>query len=415
MIESALKQLVQRHDSLRTQFIITEEGPRQSFSNPASWSLEQKDISAERNQDELLQQYVREIGEKEFDLENDFLFRAAWVELEAQKHVLILVMPHIITDGWSLSVLIKDLMISIAHERNNYPKPSPLPIQFKDYVAWLEKTQTEEKVAAQQKYWSDKFKGDLPILNLKANFERPSFKSNEGKNLLFKFPKATSQKLVELSHQHDATLFMILLALVKAILFKHSGEEDMVVGTPLAGRSQKELENQAGLFINLVGLRDHIDGEMSFQKLLSGVRNTTLEAYDYQDYPAVNLIQDLNLPLDPSRGIGFDALIVHHNNDFMLDSDEKLTAALQGLSITPRMLESATSRFDLSFDFFQHSNELAVSLEYYTAIFNEETARQIGNDLQELANLVLKNLDMPLKQILKLTSSAAFVRANPTV
>jgi non-ribosomal peptide synthetase component F len=181
---------------------------------------------------------------------------------------------------------------------------------------------------------------------------------------------------------------------------KYSGEKDISIGSPLAGRNHKDLEDQVGLFINIVVLRDWIGSDETFQEILEKVKQTTVEAYEHQNYPALNLIQDLNLELDPSRNMAFDVLVTFHNQEVVFDPDEELMAHVQNLKIDPYPIASSTSRFDLAFDIKQYDKNLEIAIEYNTDLFTEEYVVGFGENLQQLSAKIIKNKDCRVKELI---------------
>jgi len=369
-LAAAFRALVARHEALRTTFRWVDGEPRQVIGDGRAFELVHQDLrAAPQEVDRLLEQ----LAERPFDLSADLPLRAALLTVGADRHVLAVVVPHVLTDGWSLRVMLRDLLTLLSGAT-----PPPLPLQYKDFAAWYLRELDGDATRAHRDYWYAQL-GDPPApLDLPTDHPRPELKSSRGDNLYLDIDDVELEPLRTLAASEGATMFMAILAVIKTMLYRYTGEEDVTVGTPVAGRSWRELEDVLGLFMNVLVLRDRVRGDLSFRDLLRSVRATTLGAWQHQRYPFDHLVHELDVPIDLSRGQIFDVLVAFHNNKEIID----LERAAGGLALRPRPLTAPTSRFDLSFDIEASERGLSVRIEYDADLFEPERIRAIAADLR---------------------------------
>jgi amino acid adenylation domain-containing protein len=363
-LQAACDATVAKHEAMRARFVWSDGAPRQAFAPSASLKVNLADFSGSKPTDQrVLDYFAQRISERR-DIAQLGLFAATCVRLRDDRHLFLLVAPHIISDGWSMNVVLRDIMSYYAQA--SAPADPPLPFQYKDFVAWYRDWLSGPQALTHQKYWYNKLGGKLPSLDLASDYPRPALKSTRGRSAYFTFTKPEVELLGELSQKLAVTPFMLLVALIKLVLFARSGQPDIVVGTPMAGRLSEQLEGQVGNYINVVALRDHVDLAQTFGGFVADVKQTILEAHEHQRYPFDNLTYELDAPVDLSRNVIFDVLVAYHNYRNLFE----LGARADGLTVRPLPVSGRTSRFDLSFDFYEHEEQTLLELEYADEMFS---------------------------------------------
>jgi amino acid adenylation domain-containing protein len=386
--------LLVRHESLRTRFALGADGaPRQRIEPAPAARLEWIDLSAAADPEAAARALAAEDALRPFDLERGPLIRMALVRLAPARHALLFNVHHTVSDDWSMGVLVREFVEN--HEalrRGVRPALEPLPIQYRDYALWQERQLAGEAAAAHRGYWLEKLAGEIPALDLPTDFPRPPVRSWRGRAHAFLIPPALSAGLAALGAERGATLFMTLVALVKTLLHRYTGQRDLVVGFPIAGRNHADLAGQIGFYINTLPLRDAIDGALPFAEFLNQVRETATEAYEHQDYPFDRLVDDLALPRDVSRSPLFDVLVVEQNI-------APYRLALEGVEARPLAAEFAISKFDLAFYFTQGPQHIQAEIVYNPDLFLEERIERMGRHLRELAASVVADPARPVGRL----------------
>src|SRR5215211_2833432 len=316
-LQKALGAIVARQEALRTTFAVVDGTPLQVISPALEVPLPVEDLSSlpgvER--EEAVQQWVHEAERKPFDLELGPLFRAGLLRLGEEEHVLLVTMHHVVSDGWSLGVFWRELgALYGAFVRG---EPSPLeepPVQYADYALWQRQWLTGEVLEEQLGYWKDQL-AELPVLELPTDHPRPAVQTHRGARRSLTLPESLTRSLKELSRQEGTTLFMVLLGAFQALLARYSGQEDIAVGSPIAGRNQAETEELIGFFVNTLVMRTDLSGDPSFREVLSRVREVALGAYDHQDLPFEKLVEELQPERDLSRTPFFQVFFNMQNMD----------------------------------------------------------------------------------------------------
>ncbi|NIG57756.1 condensation domain-containing protein, partial [Chitinophaga sp. Cy-1792] len=371
-LEAAFKTLIARHEILRTVFKEEESGVGQYILATIDFKIEDlTDISA--------------FCYTPFDLSAGPLLRAAVTEVSAGEWVFVYVMHHIISDGWSMGVLIKELL-HIYHD--NSPLPV-LPLQYKDYAVW----QQSGSAAMSQAYWLEQFSGELPVLELPADKPRPAVKTYHGGLVQKQLALTGLQSLVQST---GSTLFMGLVAAVNALLYRYSGQEDIILGSPVAGREHADLEGQIGFYVNTLALRTRFSGSNSYLQLLEQVREVTMSAYEHQSYPFDELVDALPLKRDMSRSPLFDVMVVLQETDI----NELIAQSSGTLQIKP--YEEAidpVSKFDLSFEFVTAGTQLQLSIIYNSDIYEAVTVDAMAAHLDQLLAAITAHPDTAIQQL----------------
>ncbi|MBF0287235.1 MAG: amino acid adenylation domain-containing protein [SAR324 cluster bacterium] len=382
----ALNTLLLRHESLRTTFLPHQGEPRQKIHQSPDLDCEEIDLRGEIDAHQKARAIVREEGQRSFILTAGPLIRVKLLQLDKAAHVLAVNLHHIICDGWSLGVLTRELgMLYQAFHRREANPLKPLLIQYKDYTAWQENWLKSEEAEKQRAYWHGRFSGELAVLELPLDRPRPLAQTFQGKILRKEFNEALSEQIRTLMRREEMTLFMGLLALVKVLLYRYSGQEQIIVGSPVAGRKHLDLEEQIGCYINMLPLSDKIEGSQSFQSFLAQVRQTTEEAYQHQDYPFDQLVDELNPERDLSHSPLFDVIVSLQNQD-------QPPVQLEALSIEEFSFSLEVSRLDLTFNFIEREKTLLCEIEYNTSLFDQERIERMGDHLETLAHSAVNNI-----------------------
>src|SRR5215212_3146789 len=315
-LERALSELVRRHESLRTTFALETEQPVQVIVSEPNFSVAHLTVMAATEAEreaEVTRLIDREVDQP-FDLQSGSLFRASLLRVNAEEHVLVLTMHHIVSDGWSAGVLFRELgTLYGAYAAGEESPLQELPVQYADYAVWQRDYLRGEVLNAQVEYWRERLTGAAPVLELPADRVRPAVQSYRGAAARFEVSREVSEGLKELAQAEGVTLFMTLLAAFKVLLYRYTGQEDIVVGSPIAGRTRAEVENLIGFFVNTLVLRTDLSGGPTFRELLGRVRETALGAYAHQDVPFEKLVEELQPERDMSHTPLFQVLFVLQN------------------------------------------------------------------------------------------------------
>ncbi|MBA4531487.1 non-ribosomal peptide synthetase [Brevibacillus halotolerans] len=364
-LQKALKKLVIRHESLRTSFHMVDEVLMQKIHPDVEW-----DLMVMEAKDEDLPQIIDGFIQP-FDLSYASLFRAGLVRMEADRHLLMLDMHHIISDGVSTNVLFQDLMQ--IYQGKELPS---LRIQYKDYAVWQQAEAQVNRLREQEQYWLNQFSGELPVLEMPTDYTRPSIQQSEGDIWSFEISAEIINKVKKLSSSQGTTLYMTLLAAYQVLLSKYTGQEDVIVGSPIAGRPHADVEKIVGMFVNTLAFRGQPKSTQTFSAYLSEVKEQVLHAYDNAEYPFEELLEKLDLERDLSRHPLFDTM-------FALQNMEMAEINIMDLSFQPRDLTWKNAKFDLTWMMAEAEN-LYVTIEYSTSLFKPETIERLGKRFTHL-------------------------------
>ncbi|WP_162174251.1 condensation domain-containing protein [Flavobacterium daejeonense] len=387
-LEKSFQILMDRHEVLRTTFYSDEEGElyqqihEKGELNLAFSYFEEYNFS---KQEELLNKHENAI----FDLGKDSLFRCILIKGEGENNILGLTLHHIICDGWSVGILIKELLHIYDQLSKEEDVVLPeLKIQYKDYACW--QTNRVSKMELSQYYWKDKLSGELPMLDLLGYQTRPPVKTYVGNRVLLSIDKLKVEKWKEICNKNSATLFMGLLTGLNAVLSRYTSQQDFIIGTATAGRIHQDVINQIGFYVNTLPIRAKVTSESSFLDLLSEVRETTLEAFEHQEYPFNAILEDIDIRRDASRSPLFDCMLVLQNN-------EKISIESKGLKVIQRDNVSKTSKYDISFVFTENKDgELNLELEYNADLYQQDFMKQLGTHYINLMNGMVVNENIPI-------------------
>src|SRR5258708_5078356 len=372
-LSAALSEVVRRHEALRTRF-ATRDGAGVQVIDPP-WRIDLEPVTFEVV---AARRRVRALMEQPFDLASDRLLRSMLLRLGAEDHVLVLVMHHIVSDGWSMGVLIREIASLYAAFVEGQGSPLPeLPIQYADYALWQPRFVAGAVLERQLAYWKERLSGAPAALDLPTDRPRPAVPSHRGAVHRFMLRGELATALATLARAQDATLFMMLLAAFQVLLSRWSGQDDVVVGTPIAGRTRPETEDLIGFFVNLLALRGDFSGAPAFRTVLQQVKATALDAYAHQDLPFEKLVEALQPVRDLSRQPILQVM-------FALQNVPHRPIQMQGLAVRPFAEEVATAKFDLQLSMMETSGELWARLDYATDLFDAATIARMAGHLERL-------------------------------
>ena len=378
ILEKAFRTLVERHESLRTKFDQVDGELVQVIDNSddKKFALQYLDISQEEYKEELAKNYASGEASKLFDLTNGPLFRIKLIHLDDNKNLFLFTMHHIISDGWSKGVLLDEIMHLYNAFDNNQPNPlEPLAIQYKDYAVWQNEQLSKTALSEHRNYWLNQFEGTIPEIELPTDFDRPQVKSYKGDEVSMPIDGEILEFLNDFSKSNGGSLFMTLLTSVNALLHKFTGQEDIVVGSPVAGRDIDGLENQIGLYLNTLALRSKFDKNDSFLELFERVKNNMLGALEHQVYPFDLLVNDLKLERKKGRLPLFDVWVVLQN---MNDRESQVPeTSVSDFNVKRFGNDFGVSRYDLRFTFKEYSKGLLASINFSTDLFKKETIENL--------------------------------------
>jgi amino acid adenylation domain-containing protein/non-ribosomal peptide synthase protein (TIGR01720 family) len=398
-LERTIDEIVKRHESLRTSFAETDGRPVQLIADPAHVPLDLVDLTALPEPEREIEagRFAVYAAQRPFDLACAPLMRVHLLRLQPDEHIVLLVMHHIISDGWSMGILVRE--VSTLYEAYSRGRESPLPslpVQYADYAVWQREWLSEAVMEEQLAYWRAQLGGELPVLELPADHARPARQSHRGAQLPFTLPEPLAARLRELSGSEGATMFMTLLAAFQLLLSRYSGQSEIVVGTPIANRDRVELESLIGFFVNTLVLRTDLSGDPSFRGLLERVREVTLGAYAHQHVPFERLVDELEPERDLSRNPLFQVM-------FILQNTPMGELALSELSVSQYGVASGAVQFDLTLSMVETGSGLAGIWEYNADLFEAATIKEMLRHWQQVLEVVTHDAGARLSELSWLT------------
>jgi amino acid adenylation domain-containing protein len=397
-LEQSFEFMVQRHETLRTTFQLQNGTPVQVIQARAGLVIERHDLEenfspkgAKAQRDVILEEEAL----KPFDLASGPLLRVKLLRLGEGDHVLSLAMHHIVSDGWSMGVLISEVVaLYEAFSKGETPSLPELPIQYADFTRWQHEWLTGDVLAKQLGYWQKQL-DDVATLQLPTDRPRPLIQSQRGARQSFALPRALSESLIALARREGVTLFTLLLAAWQTLLTRYTEQTDIVVGSPIANRNRVETESLIGFFVNTLVLRTDFSGNPTFRELLERVRSVVLDAQAHQDVPFEKIVEELQLERSLSHTPLFQVVFALHNTPPARVID------LPDLKLTSLDVQRRTAKFDLLFELFERNGNISGSLEYGTDLFDDTTIERLLGHYQRLLSAVVadpdkKILDVPL-------------------
>jgi len=388
-LRRAFETVLERHESLRTVF-AGDRDPEQVVLE--RWSFE---LGATAIEDlDALQPLLRELAREPFDLSRDLMLRATLVELGREDRVLLVAMHHIAADAHSDGVLFSELAeCYTAAGAGREPHLPELPIQYSDFAVWQRERLRGPALERLSTYWATALEGVPELLRLPTDRPRPAVQLHEGSHQRFALERGLGDALAELGRGQGATFFMTMLAAFAILLYRLSGEEDVVIGSPIANRNQLELQNLIGFFTNTMALRVQVGGNPSFREVLGRARATALGAYDHQDLPFEKVVEKLAPRRDPSYNPLFQV-------NFRAQATERPALELPGMTVEPLPVDIGFSRFDLALELELNPVALTGYFEYNRDLFDASTVAAFEQDLQAMLEQIVRD---PEERILALT------------
>ncbi|MDH3604574.1 MAG: condensation domain-containing protein, partial [Candidatus Tectomicrobia bacterium] len=394
-LQHTLTAIEQRHESLRTTFESEAGTPYQVIHPPAPVVLTVVKLSHVPGdmQSAEVQRLASEAALLPFNLATDRMWRTTLLQVSADDHVLLLTLHHIATDGWSMGVLVRELTRFYEAFTQGLPSPLPeLPIQYADFAHWQRQWLQGEVLAQQLAYWRDQLTGAPPLLDLPTDRPRPAVQTHNGAGEPWALDAALTQQLHDLSREAGTTLFMTLLAAFTVLLARHSDQEDLVIGTPIANRTRVELEGLIGCFLNTLALRVDLSGNPTFVELLAQVRQVTQDAYEHQDAPFEQLIDELH----PERNPNHNPLV---QVAFALQNAPMGELALPGLSVSFLEAEVQRVHTDLEWYMWERDGVLAGACTYNRDLFDASTIARLGAHFRTLLAGIMADLGQRLSSL----------------
>ncbi|MFM7851145.1 MAG: amino acid adenylation domain-containing protein [Flammeovirgaceae bacterium] len=390
MLESCLKEIVRRHEALRTVMVEERGTIFQDILPWENWNV----TNIREAYAGTLEQYLYELSIVPFNLSTDYLIRAYLINVDVNSYVVLIVMHHIASDGWSCNLLQNELESLYNSKKVNSASPLvPIPLQYRDYSLWQHQTFTTH-TAHKLQYWKNKLADVTPLL-LPTDFKRPAERTVAGATVHFDIDEFTTEHLRVFSKRERVTLFMTLTAIFKILLFRHSNQTDITIGTPVANRGHESIENLIGFFVNTVVLRSTINPGQTFRSYLAEIRKVSLEAYENQDVPfekiVAALVGDRTLNMNPL----FQVMFILHNQ--VNGSNKDLS--LSGVECSQIHFKESTAKFDLNLSVIESINSLHGVIEYSTDLFTAVRIERLAKHFQQLVKAIIQN---PAEKVSKL-------------
>ncbi|BAY91152.1 MULTISPECIES: condensation domain-containing protein [unclassified Tolypothrix] len=401
-LEQSFQEIVKRHEALRTTFTLIDGEPLQVISPAAVFKLHLVNLQAfplDTREAEVLSLANQET-QKSFDLTKDCLLRVTLLQLSEIEHILLLSIHHIAADAWSIGVLINEITTLYENLARGYAAQLPeLPIQYADFAVWQRKSLQGEKLETLLSYWQQKLSGQLPVVELPTDMPRPKLQTFNGARQCLVLSKTFSEQLKALYQREGITLFMILLAGFKTLLYWYTGQEDIVIGTDIANRNQPEIRGLIGFFVNQLVLRTNLSGNPSFRELLERVREVTLDAYTHQDLPFDKLVDVLNPLRHMARSPLFQIKLI-------LENTQIPSLQLSNLTLKPLELEKKTTQLDLLWEIRETEQGIVAVLEYNTDLFYATTIARMLKHFETLLNQIVAKPTAKLTELIELLTAA---------
>ncbi|BAU65716.1 amino acid adenylation domain-containing protein [Stanieria sp. NIES-3757] len=401
ILERSLREIIKRHEILRTTFTTVAEHPVQVISPTVDFRLPLIDLTtlSPGEKEREIKKLAQQEAQSPFNLERDLLLRVTLIKCSCQEHIILFTTHHIVSDDWSTGILIQE--IATLYQAFLEGKPSPLPelsIQYADFAVWQRQWLQGKAQQTQLNYWKQQLGNNLPVLNLPTDYPRPTKLTYQGATQSFTLSPSLTQALKALCQQQGVTLFMLLLAAFKVLLYRYSHQEDLIVGTPIANRNRAEIEGLIGFFVNTLVLRTNLEGNLSFTELLQRVKQITLEAYSHQDLPFEKLVEELKPERHLNHNPLFDVMLV-------LQNAPETELQLPNLNISSCTEDSHRVKFDLTLSLAETEQQIAGFIDYSTDLFEFSTIARMVGHFQVLLESIVENPQQKLSQLSLLTAA----------
>ncbi|MEH1970996.1 non-ribosomal peptide synthase/polyketide synthase [Nostoc sp.] len=394
-LEQSLQEIIFRHEALRTNFITVDGEPTQIIQTESSWTVSIVDLEhlSTTEREIATQQLAQQEAIQPFDLANQALVRATLVVQSETEHVLLLCMHHIVSDGWSMGVFIQELVaLYNAYSQDQTSPLTPLPIQYADFALWQRQWLQGEVLQSQLTYWQQQLASAPALLSLPTDRPRPAVQTYNGTHQYFALSEELTTKLTKLSQEQGVTLFMTLLAAYDTLIYRYTGTEDILVGSPIANRDRSEIEGLIGFFVNTLVMRTDVSGNPSFSELLGRVRDMAMQAYSHQNLPFEMLVE----ALQPERDLSYTPLF---QVMFVLQNAPMSQLELTGLTVRELPIKGITSRFDLTLIMQNAANGMVGLWEYNTDLFDSSTIERMTSHFVTLLESIIANPEQQISQL----------------
>ena len=400
-LERSLNEIVSRHEALRTTFRTVDGKPAQVVAPALDQPLPLIDLSAwpQDERHEEAKRLAQQAASQPFDLERGPLMRALLLRLAADEHELILTMHHIVSDGWSMGIFFREWSeLYNAFTTNRPPTLTELPVQYPDFALWQREWLESDEVEPQLAYWRQQLRGELPVLDLPTDRPRPLVQGTSGAKHHLKISPALTEELKKLSRSAGTTLFMTLLGAFQTLLHRYTSQDDLTIGTTIAGRNSADIEELIGCFLNTLVLRTDLSGDPTFRELLGRVREVTLNAYTNQDVPVEMLLEELQPGRDLSHNPLFQVL-------FILQTTPVPVLEWHGLTAVIEPVENNTAKFDLTIDLNETRDGIEGSIEYNSDLFDPSTVARLAEHFENVLASCTAQPDVRVSQLSLLGST----------
>ncbi len=412
-LQKSLDAIVERNETLRTKFISEDGNPIQVICEPQTVELQLINLqdypATERERESEVMRRLQQVSDRPFNLSQDLMLRAYLFNTAPQEHTLLLVIHHIAFDGWSEALIWQELSSFYkAFSQGLSPSLPELPIQYADFAVWQRQQLSDQKLENQLQYWKQQLTGINQVLELPTDYSRPPIQTNSGSSEFLIINQSLTTSLKALCRQQGVTLFIVLMAAFQILLFRHSGQEDFMVGSPIAGRDRTEVQKLIGFFLNTLVIKADLSGNPSFQELLGRVRDISLGAYGNQDLPFEKLIEELKPNRDLSRNPLFQVM-------FNMLNFEETKLEMTGLTVDPVLIPENTAKFDLTVYANEQNNKIEFLLVYKTDLFSQERTAEMLRQFEQLLEQIVAQPEKPIQSYSLVTATSKALLPDPSI
>ncbi len=389
-LQDTFNKLVSRHEILRTTYNIVDGSVVQRVNDGNNIKLVYSEINDETEVESLVEAFIRP-----FELETELPIRIGLIKINENKYILMVDIHHIAIDGLSMGIFWQEFQA--LYRGDELP---PLKLQYKDYAAWEQKRCQSDVMELQGEYWRSVFEEEIPLLDMPTDYERPAIQSYEGDRVWIDLDAVKTDGLSLLCKETGTTMYMMLLSVLNVLLSKYTGQEDIIIGSPISGRVHQDVEHMLGMFVNTSVMRNKPEREKTFVEFLEEVKENALKAYKNQEYPFERLVEDVVSKRDMGHNPIFDVMFTMINRDELREEDSTNT-----LELRRYQKKHNTAKFDLTFSAVENKAGLSFGLEYCTKLYRKETAERLLTHLVCIIEIIQENRDIKLKDIDILTDA----------
>jgi acyl carrier protein len=401
MFKKALHNLIKRHESLRSNFYSVNGQLFTKIHEKPMTDIFFEDLTNSRDKRDLAISKAKSESERPFDLENDALVRVSIYKLDEDEHAMLYTLHHIITDGWSMGIFVRELLHFYNIQNGIIEnRLEELKIQNKDVISWKHDKNQGKYGQNARDYWLRKLGGELKQIDFPTDFNRPNEKTYISDHLSFEFDLELSKKMRLISSSENVSLFVLILSALKILISKYTNCRETRIGTAVSGRNHRDLEDQIGLFVNTIVLRDFINDEFTFLNLLKEVKETVLMAYEYQDYPFIKILGDLSYNIERDKSALYDFTIVSHNMDLYTESKDDISQLNKSLKVSQFFQNDLKSHDDMTFHIWdEESSVIKFDIAYNVDLFASESIELFFNRLNYVLQQVCDNRSTRVSEI----------------